>query len=382
MPWQQSGVKAGRTWVIAPDVDTLKRRWRKLCNADKDKRVKLFKNSPTGCKIHQSKVQLPPYRRKLKPISELSKKAPLPDIMRYAYRSFDRQHIFADARLIDRPGPLLWATHGDHQVYVTSLLTEVLGKGPALTACADIPDLHHFSGRGAKDVIPLYRDAAGQEPNVLPGLLDLLGETYGCEVSPEDFLAYVYGVLAQPAFTERFYEELETRELRVPLTKDPKLFERAAKIGRYLLWLHTYGQRFTGRGRPKGRIPRGKARCTKPVSERPKDYPDHFEYDPESKRLIVGTGVFEPVKPEVYEFEVSGLKVVQSWLGYRMKSGQGKKSSPLDDIRPKHWTAQFTTELLELLWVLEKTIATYPRQEQRNFEQPSIYWRRVAVRGG
>ena len=45
-----------------------------------------------------------------------------------------------------------------------------------------------------------------------------------------------------------------------------------------------------------------------------------------------------------------------------MKRPKGKKSSPLDDITPERWTAQFTTELLELLWILEATIATYPEQ--------------------
>ncbi|MFQ5915848.1 MAG: hypothetical protein ACE5JS_21960, partial [Nitrospinota bacterium] len=59
---------------------------------------------------------------------------------------------------------------------------------------------------------------------------------------------------------------------------------------------------------------------------------------------------------------VSGLKVVQSWLKYRMKKGAGKKSSPLDNIHPERWTGQFTTELLELLWVLEATVAGYPEQ--------------------
>ena len=66
--------------------------------------------------------------------------------------------------------------------------------------------------------------------------------------------------------------------------------------------------------------------------------------------------------PDVYDFTVSGLKVVQSWLSYRMKNPKGKKSSPLDDIRPERWTGQFTTELLELLWILEATIAGYHAQ--------------------
>ena len=47
-----------------------------------------------------------------------------------------------------------------------------------------------------------------------------------------------------------------------------------------------------------------------------------------------------------------------------MKKGAGRKSSPLDDIRPERWTSQFTTELLELLWVLEATLAAYPEQAQ------------------
>ena len=70
-----------------------------------------------------------------------------------------------------------------------------------------------------------------------------------------------------------------------------------------------------------------------------------------------------PLTPKIYEFEVSGLKVVQSWLGYRMRNGAGRKSSPLDDIRPACWTSAFTTELLELLWVLEATVAVYPEQD-------------------
>ena len=43
-----------------------------------------------------------------------------------------------------------------------------------------------------------------------------------------------------------------------------------------------------------------------------------------------------------------------------MKSRSGRKSSPLDEIRPAAWTAALTTELLELLWVLEATVAAQP----------------------
>jgi len=362
-PWQQGGVKAGRTWVIAPNADTLERRWRTMCNADKDKRAALFKDSPTGHKTTDAPNQLPPNGGKLKPVSELPNNAPPPNMMRYAYRSFDRQFLFADARMLDRPGPSLWAAHGNREVYLSSLFSQPLGRGPALTASAEIPDLDHFRGSyGAKAVIPLYRDSEGKEANIMPELPEVLAKAYGRKLTPEDFFAYIYGVLAQPAFTERFADELGTHELRVPLTKDTAMFAKICDVGARLLWLHTYGQRFVPMGKHKGQVPKGAARCVKPVPGDAAGYPEKYEYNDATRTLHVGDGAFAPVVPEVYEFEVSGLKVVQSWLGYRMKNPKGKKSSPLDEINPDKWPSEFTTELLELLWVLEATIAEYPAQ--------------------
>ncbi len=76
----------------------------------------------------------------------------------------------------------------------------------------------------------------------------------------------------------------------------------------------------------------------------------------------MGEGKFSPVTREVYEFEVSGLKVVQSWLNYRMRDGAGRAGSLLNEIRPERWTSHFTTELLELIWILEATVESYPEQ--------------------
>lgn len=62
----------------------------------------------------------------------------------------------------------------------------------------------------------------------------------------------------------------------------------------------------------------------------------------------------------VWGFSVSGYEVVPSWLANRMKKGAGRRSSPLDEIRPERWTSQMTDELLELLWVLEATVDMFP----------------------
>ena len=361
MPWQHSGVQFKRTWPIAPDEETLKRRWRGLLCANQ--RAEAFRE--TGDRTINGTYRIALTRSSdSTPISELPNNAPVPQVLRYAYRSFDRHSIIADGRVMSRPRPDLWRVHSERQVYLTTLLNDPLGRGPAATACALLPDLHHFSGRGAKDAIPLYRTADASQANIAPDLLNILGTTYQRNIAPDHFLAYLYGVLAHPAFTARFERELATRTRCVPITKDAALFEQVRKVGARLLWLHTFGERFVPQGQTRGRIPPGAAKCTKAVPGDAEGYPETFAYDEATQTLLLGSGAFAPVGPAVYEFEVSGLKVVPSWLKYRMKQGAGKKSSPLDAVRPTRWTSQFTTELLELLWVLAATVQGYPEQQR------------------
>ena len=362
MPWQHSGAQLKRTWPIAPDVETLERRWRELLAASgSEDRARDFRETRDR-KVTAKYAPLFETDEAEDPVAALPSIAPAPRRNRYAYRSFDRQWVFADTRLGDYLRPALWRVHGERQIYLTGLFHHPLGRGPAVTACSHVPDLDHFRGSyGAKAVVPLYRAPDASEANVLPGLLDELRREYGRSVTPEDFLGYVYGVLAHPAFTARFADELETRQLRVPLTRDPALFEAVRSIGARLLRLHTYGQRLA-RDPQRGRVPRGAARCARAVPGDPDAYPETFRYDESARTLHVGEGRFEPVAPSVYAFEVSGLKVVQSWLGYRMKRGAGRRSSRLDAVRPRSWTGRFTTELLELLWVLEATLEDYPAQ--------------------
>ena len=355
-PWQQSGAKAGRTWPISPERELLDRRWRELAAANPQQRQVLFVNRPTGRKATDSPPTLHPSIERPPSVEAMQPSAEVPQIVRYSYRSFDRQYVIADARLLDRPGPPIWATHGEKQVYMTSLLTAVLGHGPAAMATAEIPDLHHFRGSfGGKNVIPLYRDREATQPNVTKGLLDAIGVSHGGAVSPECLFSYAYGILAQPAYAERFWEDLELPPPRLPITRDRALFKRVAEHGAWLLYLHTYGERFGGPAND-GSVPQGTVRCTRAVPAN--NYPDTFSYSPETQVLSVGGGEFSPVNPEVWDYSVSGLQVVKSWLDRRKLNRSGRQSSPLDEIRPARW--EFTEELLELLWVLEATVNLQP----------------------
>ena len=353
-PWQHSGVQLKRTWPIGETREVLTTRWTALLTTSESARRTAFRE--TGDRKINSRYS-PISRQGLPdvPISELGPESELPAIEPYAYRSFDRHWIVADVRMGDRIRPDLWRAHGDRQVYLTGLFTDVLGHGPGEVGAADIPDLHHFSGRGGKDVIPLWRDPDATDPNVASGLLEAVGRVHGSTITPERLFAYAYGILAQPAYVEQFWDELEQPPPRLPITKNGDLFQNVAVHGARLLYLHTYGERFASLA-DDGSVPQGTARCTKAV---PVDnYPEGFSYDPETQVLAVGDGEFAPLAPEVWNYSVSGFQVVKSWLDRRKLNRSGRQSSPLDEIRPEQWI--FTEELLELLWVVEATLNLQP----------------------
>jgi hypothetical protein len=348
-PWHVSGAQFKRTWPIGATRELLERRWVALLNSPD--RATAFKESRDR-KIAKEYAGLGTPARQ-RPIGNLQNDTPPPPICRYSYRSFDRQWAFADNRVGDYLRASLWATASDRQVFLTSLLTKELGEGMAATVAGYVPDMDHFCNRGARDVIPMWKDAGATTPNVSTGLLDRLSDALGHPVGHEDLFCYVYAVLGTPWYCDRFFDELASPEIRVPITTDPELFGSIRDRGRRLVWLHTFGERMACEGSPGGPLPRGVARCMTAVSTDPERYPESFSYDAEERVLSIGDGAFAPVDPDVWEFSISGFRVLQSWIGYRLRDRKGKKTSPLDRLAQESWTAQMTTELLELLWVLE-----------------------------
>ena len=356
-PWQHSGAQFKRTWPIATEPSALEARWRALVGAPLEGRRVLFRET----RDRRVDGHYAPLRgdRHAPSVASLPRDAACPEVTRYARRALDRQWVLADTRLGDYLRLPLWNTRSPRQVYLTSLLTKVLGLGPAAMVSAHPPDMDHFSGRGGKDVIPLWRDAEGTIANVTGGVLGVLNEALDLSVSPEDLFAYAYAVLASPAYVDRFSEELTLPGPRLPISRDADSFKTMADLGRKLIGWHTYGERFGDSA------PQGTARNRTAVPTLSENYPETYRYDPDTRTLHVGEGAFEPVSPDVWGYSISGFRVVESWLGYRMRSSAGRSSSPLDDIRPERWSVDMTRELLELLWVLEATIGLWPALEER-----------------
>ncbi len=355
-PWQQPGSMISRTWPVAPDKQTLERRWSAFtATAVPEERLAAFAPSKTGRTIT---TQVPGFMK----LAELVNGDAHEPIVRFGMRSFDRHWTFQDPRLAKTESPSLWASLSKEQVFLTTMTTTSLGDGPAATLTTAVPDKHFFSGRGGKDIVPLYRDAkktANADPKMLAALTvrHRASDSGAAEVTVERLFAYTFGLLAGTDYRARFVDGLETPGPRVPVTADAELFERMAAHGSRLIWLQTFGERFGA-----GTIPASDI-AWKVQPTRLPDGKSDIIYDAASQTLRVADGALVGVPADVWNFSVSGMEIIPKWLGYRMVKPAGRaasSTSPLDHIRPAAWVPEWSTELVEIVAVLKETLAMIP----------------------
>ena len=369
----------GRTWIIAPDAESLERRWQRLIHVRPEEKKMLFhphldKEKKPGDR-HVMRLlpnALPGCERRPKRVADETDPCVTP--IHYGFRSFDRQWFIPDNRLINRPNPELWKVRSEQQVYMTAPSDRSPTAGPALTISALIPDLHHYSGRGDR-VFPLWRGHNASIPNLPAKLLIYLSQQYGHEVGAEDLVAYIAATVAHPAFTARFQNDLSTPGLHIPLTNDWAIFAGAVDLGRTVVWLHTFGERMSdpqaGRPAQPPRLPldrRPHIPAAGAIPTDPEAMPDTIGYDAGKKRLLIGQGYVENVEHAVWMYEVSGKQVLSQWFSYRRAHrdrpliGDRRPPSPLGDIQPDHWIAEYTTELINVLNVLGWLVDLEPAQ--------------------
>lgn len=363
MPWAAPGIKPNRTWVYAPEPDTLRLRWTRLTAAAIRDKPTLLKET-TSTKVNSNIAQVPGMVKHAGPIATESGICPQPQ--RIAYRAFDRMWVIPDARVHHRPSPPLWLTNSKRQIYVVEQHAHPVTTGPALLFTALIPDMDYHSGRGGR-VMPLFRNKEATVANIAPGLLVFLSRELQREVTALDLVYYIAAVSAHSRFVRRFEEELKAPGVRIPLTRDVRLWTEATMLGKEVLWLHTYGERCSDveSGRPS-QVPKmtdNRPKVLMAIPDTEDHMPERLTYDSETETLFVGDGQIAPVSPQVFNYSVNGMPVLKHWFGYRKRHPSGVQGSPLCEIAAKRWTSSRTTELLELLNVLGTCLALEPRQD-------------------
>jgi hypothetical protein len=372
--WSSPGVKTHRTWVIAPDSQSLERRWGALRSAKTaEEKDHLFHSDRDRYLTKKVKIDLGEHH--VRSITVGEDQGPIVAPVRYGFRSLDRQWIVPDHRLLSMARPELWADDSPKQLHLSCLEAHSPENGPAISFTNLVPDNDYYKGSFGGRVLVLWRDSKATQPNIKPALLAQLAKAYGNQVKPEDVMAYIAAVMAHPTFTARFKADLVRPGLHIPLTADAKLFAEAVALGSEVIWLHCYGERFAdpaaGRAKQAPRLPKDSAPFIPKEGEipgAPEPLPDTMGYEAATRRLKIGKGYVENVTPEMWAYEVSGKEVLWHWFSYRRRDrsrpiiGDRRPPSPLDKIQPDHWLPEYTSDLLDLLNVLGRLIALEPKQ--------------------
>lgn len=365
-----SGVLPGRTWVVAPDAQSLARRWDALV-AENDPEAKEALFFPT------LRDGVPADRHTRKVVSEGLRGHPRREVtvaldvgpvippIRFGYRSFDRQWLIPDNRLLLSARPKLWEAWSDRQVYLVSLEKRAPENGPATTLSALLPDMNFFKGSSGGRVFQLWRDETAGLSNVRPEVTEALSEALGMPVTGEQLFAYIAALTGHPGFTAHFRADLIQPGLRVPLTTSPSLFNAAVSIGRTLIWLQAFGEREIdpAAGRPRGapRLPAGEGPridADGAIPSAGEKMPDTISYDPAQRELKVGEGTISNVPEDVWAYEVSGKQVLVQWFSYRKLDrsrpmiGDRREPSDLEHLQPDGWLSEYTAELINLIHIL------------------------------
>ncbi len=373
MPWRSRGMTTGRPWAYAPQQETLQIRWDELLHAGTDRRRELFEEKPGRIRtIDRPAGPLPGFSAPRHTIAE--EHGPCLGPVMVSYRSFDRQWVIPDNRLMERARTALWAVRSSRQVFVSEDI-QPLKNGPGLICCGFVPDIDHFHGSEASAVRPLYRDAEGMSVNITPGLLTHLSDRTGLPISAEDFLAYVAALVAHRGYTSKFSRFLMEPGVRVPLTTEASLWEACVRVGREVIWLHTFGERYSddAAGRPWGSLALTELsgiRLHSPVVARPPGMPSfigkkEIPGSEDEVNLTVGDATVGPVREDVWDYEVNGMHVIRHWFDSRQRSPLHRKSKKrLMTVNYGSWTQELDSELLAMLAVLNGCVKLEPRQSR------------------
>jgi predicted helicase len=228
----------------------------------------------------------------------------------YCYRPLDRRWFYNDLRMLNRPGPELQKAWGANNIGLYAIPTGT-GAGPAVWCYGLLPDYHAFRGSYDGYAFPLHdRRPDVNSPNVSPDLLQSLSRAYGEAVAAEDVFDAILCLLSATSYSLRFAEDLEDVFPHVPFPGRPERFHESVRVGREIRAVETFGREpdATDRGEDFVRVetqPRGS------VAEVQFGAGEITLCDDGSGRIVA-------IPQAVWDFAVSGYRVVPRWLQARV----------------------------------------------------------------
>lgn len=378
------GIKPNKTWVYAPAETVLRERWVELIEGnDLEVRTERFKETPSTS-IFKGKKPLPgkdTFQGSRESLNDQIAREVIPDapnIVPVGYRSFDRQYILADSRLLERERPELWEHRVPGQIFIVEQHAHYPKAGPGLHFSTLIPDLDAFNNRGGRAHPVLNVSGV---PNLTEPAKQMLRERFG-DNAPGNLVYYLAALTGHPGYVRTFDKPLQQAGIRVPLTADPTLWERAVQLGKQVVWLHTYGERgepLPGMKYlhqipegadyvlPTPTVDMGRTMPTKQPSFLPNSVTDELaekQNTPVRGTVSFGRARCENVEKRVFDYTVGGNRVLGMWAKYRLKKPKTNRSSSLNDIVQREWPEAWSEEYERLLYTLTHLVHLEPAQEK------------------
>ena len=230
-------------------------------------------------------------------------------IQQVAYRPFDRRYLYNHRAYGDFLRPELQEVWGNSNVCLYAMPGGT-GAGPAVWCHGLLPDYHAFRGRGGY-AFPLHdRRPNVDTPNISPSLLESLRRAYGEAVSAEDVFDAILCLLSATSYTLRFAEDLEDVFPHVPFPGRPDVFRDAVRVGREIRAVETFS-REPGEAYRRPNFVR--------VATEPRGNVAPVEFaNGEITLCSDGTGRIVGISQPIWDFAVSGYRLVPRWLEARV----------------------------------------------------------------
>ncbi len=226
------------------------------------------------------------------------------------YRPLDRRWHYSHDAWNDRPRPTLRSVWGTNNVCLFSLPNGT-NAGPAAWCFGDYPDRHAFRGSYGGYAFPLHdRRPDVNAPNIAPALVESLSAAYGEPVEAADAFDAILCLLSATSYTLRFAEDLEDVFPHVPFPARHAVFQDAVRVGREIRAVETFA-------REPGAAYRQPSFMR--VATEPRGTATSVDYaDGEITLCADGTGRITGLPQAVWDFSVSGYRLVPRWLEARV----------------------------------------------------------------
>lgn len=207
----------------------------------------------------------------------------------------------------------------------------------------------------------LYKDNAGElysnneaekEVNFTPDFKTFIKNTYKDKYTPEDILAYIYGVMYSPVYRGKYLEFLKIDFPAIPFTTDEKVFEQYSELGQELIDLHLLKKDLEDSSISVSFSDTLKEGFIIEKLQAPKKDAPILKLTLANKQEIVFDGMTE----ELYNFEIGSYKPIDKWIKYRIAD---KVKLGFDDIKHIKNMAISIKKTVEIMAQLEELEEAY-----------------------